>query len=483
MWWAAAAGLGALVIAVSPVMEGGGRAPDPPPASSTAGLPPGAPNPTLPTADVQASAPIGPLRPTQLAALMARSRPAPAPPPDPSGAARAQLSTLSALAKGAAPLPPATTKAHPAPPSLAGSPPLHPHEVFGFAPYWTLGQSSGFDLAGLSTLAYFGVDVTGDGSISHAGPGWAGLHSQALVDLVDRAHQAGDRVVLTVECFDQATLDRLTHDPSAPARLAHDIAAAISSEPLDGVNFDFEGTGAGDRQGLVATIGQVSRLLKSADPHWQVTVDTYGGSASDPAGFFDVAGLAPYVDAFFVMAYDMGSRSTPSPNAPLSGSGWTDADVVASYTSVVPASKVVLGIPFYGYEWATAGDALGAAAISGGVPVTYATLAGAGHPSYWDAAASSPWTAWRSGGSWHQALYDGPTSVALKAALADQAGLRGVGVWALGMAGGDPSMMAALLGQAPAAKDWSPSPEPTPAALGLVGSGSGAAPPTGSPAP
>jgi len=44
-------------------------------------------------------------------------------------------------------LPAATSPPAPAPPSLAGAAPLRSHEVFGFAPYWTLGQSSGYDLA------------------------------------------------------------------------------------------------------------------------------------------------------------------------------------------------------------------------------------------------------------------------------------------------------------------------------------------------
>ena len=40
------------------------------------------------------------------------------------------------------------------------------------------------------------------------------------MDLVNRAHAAGDRVVLTVNCFDQTALDHLTADPTAQATLA-----------------------------------------------------------------------------------------------------------------------------------------------------------------------------------------------------------------------------------------------------------------------
>ena len=59
-----------------------------------------------------------------------------------------------------------------------------------------------------------------------------------------------------------------------------------------------------------------------------------------------------------------------------------------------------------------------------------------------------PWTAYQVGGQWHEAYYDNPQSLAMKAYLADADGLAGVGIWALGMDGNDPSMMAALLGKA-----------------------------------
>ncbi len=138
----------------------------------------------------------------------------------------------------AAHLPAATTAPAPAPPSLASSAPLQSHEVFGYAPYWTLPQSSGFDVGDLTTLAYFSVDANGDGSLDEGGPGWNGYQSQDLVNLVNRAHSAGDRVVLTVTCFNQNTLNQITSDPGAPARLSAALIAAVQAKNLDGVNFD-----------------------------------------------------------------------------------------------------------------------------------------------------------------------------------------------------------------------------------------------------
>jgi hypothetical protein len=344
---------------------------------------------------------------------------------------------------------------------LAGSPVLKSHEIFGFAPYWTLPEASAFNVSDLTTLAYFSIDVNGDGSINRAGSGWVGYESQDLVDLINRAHEAGDRVVLTTTCFGQTTLNALTSNPAAPATLASSLVDLIGAKNLDGVNFDFEGQGSQDQAGLDRLVSQVSAALHGADPRWQVTMDTYASAAGDPGGFYDIAGLARSVDAFFVMAYDMDDSSTPSPTAALTGPGFTDVDALQQYTSVVPPSKVILGVPYYGYDWPTTGPAQGDPATGGPTPVSYAQIVSADHPVYWDPVTQTPWTSYQLGAQWHQVWFDDATSLALKAQLADSYHIAGLGVWALGMDGNDPSMIAALLGNAPVVKDFQPAPAAT----------------------
>ncbi len=371
--------------------------------------------------------------------------------------------SAQALAHKFARLPAATTAPAPAPPSLAGAPPLQSHEVFGYAPYWTLPQSSGYRYQDLTTLAYFSVDANGDGSLNQSGSGWNGYESQDLVDLVNRSHAAGDRVVLTVTCFDQTALDQITSDPTAAGRLSAALIGAVSAKQLDGVNFDFEGEGSADRAGLTVLITQVSAALHAADPHWQVSMATYASAAGDSGGFYDVAALAPAVDAFFVMAYDMNNRSQPSPTSPLlAGSGFTDVKALQEFTAVVPAQKVILGLPFYGYDWPTTDGSNTAQATGGETPLSDSVIAASGHPTYWDPVTQTAWTSYQVGTQWHETYFDDPTSLALKAELAGLFHIAGVGIWALGMDGNDPATMAALLGNAPPSKDLLPGPPPPP---------------------
>jgi hypothetical protein len=353
-------------------------------------------------------------------------------------------------------LPAATAPPAPAPSDLSAGPPLRSHEIFAFAPWWNLADEGAFDVKDLTTIAYFSVDVNPDGTIDESDSGWDGYESEALADLVSRAHAADDRVVLTVTCFGQQSLDQLTSDPNAPGQLGSALVQLISAKNLDGVNFDFEGNGPQDRDGLDNLIAAVSAQLRSADPHWQITMATYGSSAGDPNGFYDIAGLNPSVDGFFVMAYDMDTPSDPSPTAPLTGPGNEDAVDLAEYLQVVPRSKIILGVPYYGYDWPATGPQAGAAATGAAAPVTYAQvaaeMASQQLPTYWDATSQTPWTEYQSGSQWHQVYFDNPTSLALKARLANADGIAGVGIWALGMDGNDPAMLAALLGQAAASK-------------------------------
>jgi spore germination protein YaaH len=360
-----------------------------------------------------------------------------------------------------APLPAATTTPTPAPPSLAGSAPLQSHEIFGYAPYWTLPESSGFDVANLTTLAYFSVDANADGTLDQSGPGWNGYESQDLANLVTRSHAAGDRVVLTVTDFDQQSLNQITSDPNAPARLSAALIAAVTAKNLDGVNFDFEGVGSGDRAGLTNLITQVSNALHAANPHWQTTMAVYASAAGDSGGFYDVGALAPALDGFFVMAYDMNDPVTPSATAPLVGGGYNDTEALQEFTAVVPASKIILGVPYYGYDWPTASGSKGAASTGPDTPLSYGVISSGNTPTYWDPSTETAWTSYLVGTQWHQTYFDDPTSLALKAQLANSFHIRGMGIWALGMDGNDPAMLAALLGQSPAVKDFAPGPTTT----------------------
>ena len=352
--------------------------------------------------------------------------------------AHAQSNAATVPRSGGSKLLPATAPPAPAPPTLAKSAPLRAHEVFGFAPYWTLSQSGGFNVSGISTLAYFSIDVNADGSLDKSGAGSAGYQSLDLANLVTRAHGAGDRVVLTVSCFDQRSLDQITSSPTAGATLATALIAAMKAKNLDGVNLDFEGEGSADQAGLTRLVTQVSTAIHAVNPHYQVTMDTYASSAGDPNGFYDIPALAPAVDGFFVMEYQLNLQSGPSPVSPLTSTMFSDRTTIHQYSE--PHHRQGDPRPaVFRHRWPTTNGSFSATATGPAADVTYGQVMANGHPVYWDATTEPRGPRTRSATSGMR-----PSSKIRRRCMTPPT--RGCqqprrhGVWALGMDGNDPTV-------------------------------------------
>jgi spore germination protein YaaH len=371
-------------------------------------------------------------------------------------------------------LPKASAPPAPAPPSLANEPPLSSHEVFGFAPYWTLTQSTGFDVTGMTTIAYFSIGVNPNGTLAESGSGWDGYQSQDLANLVTRAHAAGVRVVLTVNCFDQNALDQLTSSPTAPTTLSNALLQAVEAKNLDGVNLDFEGAGSADQVGLTNLVTKVSAALHGANPHYQVTMDTYASSAGDSGGFYNIPALAPVVDGFFVMAYQLNLRGSSTAASPLTSSMFSDLTTAQQYAAAVAPGKVIMGLPYYGYNWPTNNGTMAAQATGGATPITYGQVVGGGYPTYWDPVTDTAWTSYQVGGQWYEDYYEDPQSLYMATQLSQSFGLAGVGIWALGMDGNNAQMLAALDGNAPVTKQGAAGPASTSASASGATAGASA---------
>ncbi len=338
-------------------------------------------------------------------------------------------------------------------------------EVFGYAPYWELSQNANWNYSLLTTVAYFGLNVNGDGNFNtvngNGAPdaGWTGWNSQALTDTFNRGHQAGDRDVLVIKQSNDATLTQLFSSSGQQTAITN-VINAIASRGLDGVNVDFEGSSNPSYPNLQAQFTNfVSQLSSQVHQRWPsafVSVATYSGSASWDGGFMNIGALAPNVDAFFVMAYDMafGNMSGHAgPNAPLNGWTYNDTTSVNQYLTKAPASKIILGVPYYGYKWSTTSNQPYGSIVSGSGALAD-TYSGAQNDlscgaqqlaQGWDSTAQSPWASWWSPGSgdpcggnynsWRELYYDNGSSLAQKYDLVNGNNLRGSGMWALGFDG------------------------------------------------
>ncbi|HSG86164.1 MAG TPA: glycosyl hydrolase family 18 protein, partial [Candidatus Limnocylindrales bacterium] len=330
-------------------------------------------------------------------------------------------------------------------------------EVFGFLPYWEVSDTSTtleYDL--LSTIAYFSVGATSSGDlIKGTSTGWSGWTSAKMTSVINAAHQAGTRVVLTVSVFAWTDSQRTTQaallgNPSARLNLARQAAAAVRDRGADGINLDFEPIVSGYADEFTAFVREVRRELDALAPGYQLTFDTTGYIGNYPVAEATAPGGA---DAIFIMGYDYrGSGSSPVGSiAPLGGPAYDITDTVDAYLARVPASKLILGVPYYGRAWSTDSQTQNARNISNATygyssAVVYGSAVGylATHGRRYDSVEQVAWTAYQtstcSGSCWRQLYVDDVQALGAKYDLVNHRGLRGVGMWALGYDGTRPEL-------------------------------------------
>ena len=188
----------------------------------------------------------------------------------------------------------------------------------------------------------------------------------------------------------------------------------------------------------ITLVSQVDFMLHSANPHYQLTMSTYASAAGDPNGFYDIPGLSKWVNAFFVMAYDVSQGATGARGRTTPPTWITMFRRLARRRSSSPC-------PCSDMTNRQRGRHLGEATNGPAEPVTYAQAVSSG-PTYWDAATDTAWTSYPANGQWHQVFFDNANTLAGKVQLAAKSGLLGVGVWALGMEGNDNSVLGLLNG-------------------------------------
>ena len=312
-----------------------------------------------------------------------------------------------------------------------------------------------------STVAYFGVGVAANGDLQKKNPdgsttvGWGGWTSAAMTKVMNSAHASGARVVLTVQSFAWTSAGvvrqrSLLGSAADRANLARQIAAAVRDRGADGVNLDFEPIISGYSDEFTALVRTIRKELNKVAHGYQVTFDATGWIGNYPIGDATASGGA---DAVVVMAYDYrtGSASVAGSVAPSGGPTYDVSDTIRAYISRIPASKIILGVPYYGRAWSTASSGLHAKNVSGtkngaSTTVVYSTAVkfAADHGRKRDPVEGAAWTAYRRKNCtakygcvnpWRELYYDDAQALGRKYDLINQYNLRGAGIWALGYDG------------------------------------------------
>lgn len=170
------------------------------------------------------------------------------------------------------------------------------------------------------------------------------------LSLVETAHAANVLVIPTIHnVYDPNAILPLLQDPARRKTHIEKIMQEILTYDFDGIDIDYEMLPPSARPYYNDFMTELSVALRAEGKLLTVAVHAKTSDAGGASNFQDWALLGQICDRVRIMTYDFHWQgSQPGPIAPL---GWVSA--VTEYArTVIPPSKIQLGIPFYAYDWA-----------------------------------------------------------------------------------------------------------------------------------
>ena len=306
---------------------------------------------------------------------------------------------------------------------------------YGYLPYWidtTYYQY--FQLELLTHIAYFGVDIK---------PATGGLDSipnaERFYKIINDAHQHGVKVHMTFIIFGSSSVETFLQNTTARQNAIVNICNFMTNYGIEGANIDFEFVRSSVRDSFNLFINDLADSLWN---HPGGRKELYIASIAVPEWYpgYDIGYLSEHCDGLFIMAYDFhySGSSVAGPVSPaVPSSFWGNycaARSIGSYKSAgANGDKILLGIPYYGYDWPTNDSTMGASTTGSGSAVIYyyAFQNANNYGRLWDDYSLTPWYRYYNS-QWHQCWFDDSVSLDIKYGMVNDSLLQGAGCWALG---------------------------------------------------
>jgi len=247
-------------------------------------------------------------------------------------------------------------------PALAENP--QPRKIYsGWIPYYAMKTSlpAALNNADLIrevmpfwyTFKYNGKTASIQDLYSPANP------SVPIIQPLSAMRNAGFTIIPTItDGTDKLVLANLLATESGRAAAVKAINDLVLQNNFDGIDLDFEGFAFVDgnnswdktKPNWVAFVKLLSATLKANGKLLSMTTPYLLDPTSGKRGYYVYAWaeIAPFIDRLRIMTYDF-SVAKPGPIGPLS---WTE-DTVKYAVSIMPASKVFVGVAGYGRDWVT----------------------------------------------------------------------------------------------------------------------------------
>lgn len=326
-------------------------------------------------------------------------------------------------------------------------------EVIAFIPSWTVAQKSPIQRDSATQLIYFGLGVTEQGKLIKYDEAqapvleWQYFTSDTFQETLRAARASNVRVGIAIKNFDNTSIDTLISNEQATQTFINDVSLLLTTYQLDSLNLDFEyitDSSFPTSRYLNRFLESVVTALKKQNPRFFVSIDVNATSVMlDPA--YDMSKIGGLVDGVVVMAYDYAQAASTraSEIAPLFAdeNAWSVDRSITSLKGRVASEKIILGVPFYGYEWETLNQQYHSQTIpNSGALATYKRVKELlAHRDdaqmHWNTTTKSPWLSYVQSGAIKQIYYENQESLQAKIDYVQQEDLGGVAIWASGYEG------------------------------------------------
>ncbi len=348
-----------------------------------------------------------------------------------------------------------------------------PKSVIAFLPFWLIDDVKDRPFPPITHLAYFGLDFDQNGNLKtktedgYTEPGLAHFLKEPFSQISRKAKDNGVKMLLVLRMMENEAIEKALLTQEVRNKVISLSVTTLSQRNFDGINIDFEYSGT-PTQTTIQNLTEFTREIKSAcqkrNPACEISIDIYADSARK-IRIWDLKSLNSIVDQIIIMGYDFARPGSEfaGPVAPLRGSctdtvintvqeirGFLnqnctqDYDLVSSIRdtlSVVSRHKLILAVPFYGYEWPTATENPRSQTTDRGSTASYKRinalivslkLLKENYTLKMDQSSLTPFLVYKDRGQPTQIWFDNKESLRLKRQLVDNTDIGGIAAWAWG---------------------------------------------------
>ena len=336
------------------------------------------------------------------------------------------------------------------------------YRVIGYHPSWMQDSWKSYDYNVLDQILFFDLSLNRDGTIKDRN-GWP----DRWEGLIDLAESNDVTLIPTLSILDSDTFLRLFEHPDHVAALRETLVNLVQETTVHGLHLDFEMYDPSTsyiRRAFTRFIHDLRSDLTGVQPELVLSLFAL---AFDEYDVYDEAALSEYLDFFIVQGYDLHwiNDTQAGPIAPLDGwdrKNWNS--IVQRFATLgIPKKKLVMGVPYYGYEWPTESEEIGSKTRGPGIITTFAPLISPDAPisaaerveafgNRRDVDSGSPYYVFRDSTGWYQGWYEDAESLSAKYDFVKQQSLGGIAIFPLGY--GDETLAEAIRDAFWSASKW-----------------------------